>query len=383
MHCYLKPRKDNGIFYVWEYDASTGQCRKFSTGTRDIRAAEKKLAEHIIKLPQRKVMNDATLVHILLRYWEHHGQTVFSTNTIRRVMGLIIEHEPNTRLYDWPIQRQKEFAAKISAKPGTQRRYMGVIRAAVQRSFDNGEIPSMPAILKVSAEDAEGVRAYEVAELRALMAAATYDHERRFLLLCIATAARPSAVLQLTWDRVNGFVVDLNVPGRRRTKKRRALAPLAPIAAAYLEAHRSIGPVVQWRGREMATYKMTFHRLAKRAGVAVTAYGIRKAVSIWLRMSGVPEMDIKGLLGHSIGNITERYAHYRPEYMRAAAESVECLLREICPGWLTSYLPVTSTESSQVLDGTGGSYRIRTYDQFLKRDSIDQLFQELKASNDD
>lgn len=383
MHCYLKPRKGNGIYYIWEYDASTGQCRKFSTGTRDCIAAEKKLAEHIIRLPQRQVMNDATLVHILLRYWEHHGQAVFSTNTIRRVMGLIVEHEPSTRLYDWPIQRQKEFAAKIGAKPGTQRRYMGVIRAAVQRSFDNGEIPSIPAILKVSAEDGEGVRAYEVTELRALMAAATYDHERRFLLLCIATAARPSAVLQLTWDRVSGSVVDLNVPGRRRTKKRRALAPLAPIAAAYLEAHRSVGPVVQWRGRAMAAYKMTFHRLAKRAGVAATAYGIRKAVSIWLRMSGVPEMDIKGLLGHSVGNITERYAHYRPEYMRAAADAVECLLRDICPPWLASYLPAAPVENLQVLEVTGGSYRTRTYDQFLKRDGIEQLFQELKASNDD
>lgn len=383
MHCYLKPRKGNGIYYIWEYDASTGQCSRFSTGTRDRSAAETKLAEHIIRLPQRQVMNDATLVHILLRYWEHHGQSVFSTNTIRRVMGLIVEHEPSSRLYDWPIQRQKEFAAKISATPGTLRRYMGVIRAAVQRSFDNGEIPSMPAILKVSAEDAEGVRPYENAELRALMAAATHDHERRFLLLCIATAARPGAVLQLTWDRVNGAIADMNVPGRRRTKKRRALVPLAPLAAAYLEAHRSIGPVVQWNGRQMNTHKMTFARVAKRAGVTGTAYGIRKAVSIWLRMSGVPEMDIKGLLGHSVGNITERYAHYRPEYMRAAADAVECLLREICPPWLATYLPAESAEKAQVLEVIGGSCRARTCDQFLKRDGIDELFQQLKASNDD
>ena len=69
-----------------------------------------------------------------------------------------------------------------------------------------------------------------------------------------------------------------------------------------------------------------------------TAYGIRKAVSIWLRKEGVPEWDVKGMLGHAIGGETERYAHYRPEYMRAAAASVERLLRKISPPWLASYM---------------------------------------------
>lgn len=386
MHCYLDRRDGSPNWYIYEYNPDTGQCKRISARTTDRATAEKKLAEHVIKLPQRQALSDATLVHIMLRYWQHHGKDRFATTPIRRAMGLVVQHEPATRLYDWPIQRQKEFAAKIGAQPGTQRRYMSVIRAAVQWSFDNGEIPSMPAILKVAAEDADGVSPYEIEQLAALMKAATHDHERLFLLLCVATAARPGAVLQLTWDRINGPVADMNLPGRRKTKKRRAMAPLATLASAYLEARRSIGPVVQWNGRQMKTHKMTFARIARRAGIDGTAYGIRKTVSIWLRTEGVPEWDIKGLLGHSVGSVTERYAHYRPEYMRAAAQSVQRLLCAICPDWLASYLPVSAAAKLQVpiaVGENGGSYPIRTDDQFLKRDGIELLFQELKASNDD
>ena len=391
MHCYLDKRKGSPNWYIYEYNERTGQCERTSTRTADRTAAEQKLAAHIIKLPQRQLINNATLVQILLRYWELHGQHVAASNAVRRTMGLICEHEPTTLLYDWPIQRQKEFVEKISAKPGSQRRYMGVIRAAVQWHFDGGELPIMPAIYRVRAEDGDGVRPFELDELRKLMDAAIHEHERRFLLLCISAAPRPGAVLQLTWDRIDvkSRVVDYNVPGAKRTKKRRALAPLAPTALAYLEERRSVGPVVQWGGKQMAGHKMTFQRIAARAKVKGTAYGIRKAVAIWLRMEGVPEWDIKGLMGHAVGGVTERYAHYRPEYMRAAASSVERLLREICPGWLASYLPVDNesvsreTQVAVAIGENGGSCRARTCDQFLKRETVVECFQILTASNDD
>lgn len=384
MHCYLKQRQENGIWYIYQYDERTGQCPRSSTGTRDREAAERKLAEHIIKLPQRQQIADATLIKIMLRYWEHHGQDTFSRDTVRRVMGLVCEHEPETRIYDWPIPRQKEFAAKLAKKSSTQRRYMGVVRAAIQWAFDGGELPSMPAVYKVQATDGEGVRPYLVDELRRLCAACTHEHERRFMLLNLSTAPRPGATLDLTWDRIDPEtgVVNYVVPGRKLTKKRRARAPLCGPALAYLEERRSVGPVIQWNGRQLKGHKMTFCRIATRAKVSGTAYGIRKAVSIWLRKEGVHEWDVKGMLGHAIGGETERYAHYRPEYMRAAAASVERLLREIYPTWLASYLPVDQKDDRKLLI-VGGRDRDRTCDPYHVKDGVLEGFQYLKPANDD
>lgn len=391
MRCYLDKRDGSPNWYIYEYDERTGQCRRFSTRTTDRSRAETKLAEHIIRLPQQQIIHDATLVKIVLRYYELYGKDRFSAETIKRVLALVVEHEPDTRLYAWPIDRQKAFSLKCGRTSSTHRRYMGIIRAAVQWTFDRGEIPTMPPIYKPKARDREGVRPFTVDELRRLFTAAEHEHERRFLLLCTANAPRPGAVMQLTWDRINPetHVVDYDVPGREITKKRRARAPLCPTAAAYFEAHRSIGPVVQWRGRALKGFKMTFKRLSERASLTGSAYGIRKAVAIWLRKEGVHEWDIKGMLGHRIDGETERYAQYRPEYMRGAAAAVERLISEICPPWLASYLPVEPTAVSRgtqvaVVNGDFGARdRDRTCDPHHVKEGILQEFQGLIAANDD
>jgi len=384
MHCYLDKREGSPNWYIYEYDPATGQCPRFSTRTADRAAAEKKLAEHILKLPQRKLINDATVVWVLLRYWEHYAKDTFASDTVRRVMGLVAEHEPTTRVYDWPIGKQKEFAAKLATKGSTQRRYWGVVRAAIQWAVDGGELPSLPALMKIQATDGEGVAPFSIEQLKRLAEGCVHEHERRFFLLMVSTAPRPGATLDLTWDRINAEtgVVDYVVPGRKLTKKRRAKSPLCTPALAYFNDRRSIGPVIQWNGRQLAGHKMTFGRIATRAKVAGTAYGIRKAVSIWLRRESVHEWDIKGMLGHAIGGETERYAHYRPEYMRAAADSVERLLREIRPSWLASYLPVDVPRESKLLI-VGGRDRDRTCDPYHVKDQLLESFQRLKPANDD
>ena len=167
------------------------------------------------------------------------------------------------------------------------------------------------------------------------------------------------------------------------TKKRRAKAPLCAPALAYFNDRRSVGPVIQWNGRQLVGHKMTFGRIAKRAGIKGTAYGIRKAVSIWLRRESVHEWDIKGMLGHAIGGETERYAHYRPEYMRAAADAVERLVRQINPSWLSSYLPAPVSRETQVLEVNGGRDRDRTCDPYHVKEALLYGFQWLKPANDD
>lgn len=384
MHCYLGKRDDSPNWYIYEYDERTGSVKRFSTRTTDRGKAETKLAEHIIKLPQRQLISDATLVTIMLRYWEHHGQHLFARDTVRRVLGLVAEHEPETRIYAWPIPQQKEFAAKLAQKDSTRRRYMGVIRAAIQWAVDGGELPSMPAVYKVQAVDGDGVRPFTLEELGALAEACVHEHERRFYLLCLTTSPRPGATLDLTWDRLNAEtgVADYVVPGRKLTKKRRAKAPVCAPALAWLNDRRGVGPIVQWNGKQLRGHKMTFARIAKRAKVDGTAYGIRKAVSIWLRKEAVHEWDVKGMLGHALGGETERYAHYRPEYMRAAAASVERLLREISPSWLASYLPVFSEVDAKSLKVVGAA-GIEPANPYHVKDLILQHFQRLKPANDD
>lgn len=58
----------------------------------------------------------------------------------------------------------------------------------------------------------------------------------RFLWLALETGARCEAICQLTWDRVDWQTrtIDFNVPGRKRTKKRRAVVPISKALEAPL-----------------------------------------------------------------------------------------------------------------------------------------------------
>lgn len=347
----LRQRGQYWVIYWW--DKRTNQPRRRATGETDYSAAQTKLAQWIIEQPQQ-LIEEPTVLYVMLRYWEHRGKDSFARDSVKRVLALVAEHEPDTLIYHWPIPKQQEFAAKLGNTDGTRRRYMGVIRAALQWAADRGEIPSVPTIIKVKANDAPGARPFTIPELQRLFEkAAPQEHWRRLLLLCLCTGQRPGAVLALTWDRIDPKtgICDLDEPGRKQTKKRRSRMPLPTPAHAYLEARRSIGPVIQYRGRQLAGFKETMRRLTKDANVKGTAYGLRKSAATWARSHGVPESDIKTMLGHTLGGQTQRYAHERPEYMDELKAAQTALLQAVGAPWLAEYFaprsePLTEAELS-------------------------------------
>ncbi len=351
----LRQRGKFWVIYWW--DKRTNQPRRRATGETDHSAAQTKLAQWIIEQPDQELIAEPTILQVLLRYWEHRGQHSFARATVKRVLALVTEHAPETVIYRWPIPAQIELARKMAKRDGTQRRYLGVIRAALQWSFDRGEIARMPAVAKIEAHDRPGARPFSVPELQRLFAAAEpHEHWRRLLLLCLCTGQRPGAVLALTWDRIDAAsgICDFDEPGRKRTKKRRSRVPLPPAAHAYLEARRSLGPVIQWRGRKLSRARETLRRLCRDAGVTGSAYGLRKAAATWARSKGVPEQDIKLMLSHTMGGQTERYAHARPEYMRVLCEAQTDLLRAIAAPWLAEYLQEPQLLTAEQLSGMVG-----------------------------
>lgn len=391
MRFYLKDR--NGIWYIcWTVD---GRPQRASTGTRDRRQAERALARHVIEndRPKDQRLAQTTLEAILIRYWTHHTKTLADRGIVRRVIGLVCEHAPMTSLADLTIPRQEQFLREAMPKvsEGTKRRYMGVIEAAMNWSYQRGEIERQIPILVPPAVDGPGARPLTPNELGRFLAAAESEHERRLCLLLVTTGARPQAVLQLDWSRVLQGSVDYDVPGRRKTKKRRARAPLSPTVARFLEDRRSVGPVIQWGGKPLKSHRMTVTRVMERAGLDATAYSVRKGLATWLAEKDVPEWEVGRVLGHRVSSgTTERYAHHRPSYMRATREAIEALLWEIAPDWLASYLPaapdvelpmVKTSNGSNGLDGSRG--QDRTDDHLHVKDGCLPWFQSLVPANDD
>jgi integrase len=154
-------------------------------------------------------------------------------------------------------------------------------------------------------------------------------HVALFIELAIATGARMSAILDLTWDRVdleNGFV-DLMPAGRHQTNKQRAVVPLTNRALKALQEAKEgamTSHVIEWNGKQIKSIKKALERISERTGVDFSAHVLRHTAGVWMAKRDVPMQKIAQYLGHTSSKVTEKvYARYSPSFMRDAAAALE------------------------------------------------------------
>lgn len=146
-------------------------------------------------------------------------------------------------------------------------------------------------------------------------------------MLPLATAARPEALFDLTWDRVDlaAGLSRLNPDGRVQTAKRRPTVPIdqrqrPALTAAF--AGRTCGYVIEYGGYPINSIRKAFKETALRAGFApkeLRPYTLRHSAATWMAQRGVPMWEIAGFLGHADTRMVERtYAHHHPDHMRRA-----------------------------------------------------------------
>lgn len=167
------------------------------------------------------------------------------------------------------------------------------------------------------------------AEFQRLLNNCGMPHLRLFVILALSTAGRKSAVLQLTWDRVDfeRNQIKLAVAGEKN-RKGRALVPMTDRLRTELLLAReaAMSPyVIEYAGRAVLNIKKGFAAAVERAGlVDVTPHDLRHSAAVWMAESGVSMDEIAQFLGHSDPGITYRvYARFSPEYLRKAASALD------------------------------------------------------------
>lgn len=167
------------------------------------------------------------------------------------------------------------------------------------------------------------------AEFQRLLDACGMAHIRLFMVLALSTAGRKSAILQLTWDRVDfeRGQIRLGVVGERN-RKGRALVPMTDrLRAELTEAKKlALTPyVVEYAGRPVLNIKKGFAGAVERAQLGdVTPHDLRHSAAVWMAEAGVAMDEIAQFLGHTDPRITYRvYARFSPEYLRKAASALD------------------------------------------------------------
>jgi integrase len=153
-------------------------------------------------------------------------------------------------------------------------------------------------------------------------------HARLYVELGLATMARPSAILELTWRQVDWGhgTLNLNPPGRKQTKKRRPTVALDDETMALLkEAHEGAQSdyIIERGGKQIANIKKAFQAASARSGIHVTPYTLRHTGAVWAAERGTPMAELAQFMGHDDDATTQKhYARFSPTYLRGVSTNL-------------------------------------------------------------
>lgn len=214
--------------------------------------------------------------------------------------------------------------AKAGKKPGTIHTELGYLASTLGWARKMRLIGLTPYIWRPQ-KPAGRERWLTEAEIGRLLAARAAPHIRLAIVLMLATAGRVSAVLQLTWDRVDleRGQIDLRLDAAG-PRKGRAVVPINAMARAALVAAREAAltdHVVEYGGEPVKSIKRGFSAACDAAGLdGVSPHTIRHTSAVHMAAAGVSMSRIAQYLGHSNTAVTERtYARFAPEHLADAA----------------------------------------------------------------
>lgn len=222
----------------------------------------------------------------------------------------------------------RAYHARRRAADSTARYELLQLSTALGWAVDNGpRLPRRPTIWLPQAPETK-TRHLTHSEFARFFAAVRADHARLYVMLGLYTMARPTAILELTWDRVDFMrrLIDFTPDGHRRTAKRRTVVPISDALLPELQRGfeaRTTEWVIERGGQRVACIKKAFQAASERSGVHATPYTLRHTGAVWAAEAGVPITELAQFMGHSDDRTTQKhYSRYSPEYLLKVANAI-------------------------------------------------------------
>lgn len=301
-----------------------GKTQRQSLRTADLSEARRRLAD-LLKRPSGETVGE-----LVASYLTDKDKTAIRAVDLRgawkqaeRTFGHLRPDQITRDLCR--AYRDQRYAA--GRKPNTVRKELEVVRAAL-----NFHKKGASAVFELPRPPPPKERYLTQGEARSLLKACRpVPHMRVFVALSLATAARQSALLELTWDRVDlarGRITFALGDSEDQDRKRRATVPMNKRARRYLRLLKKAATcpyVIEWGGHRVLSVKKGFAAACSRAGLSgVTPHILRHTAASWMAEKGVDMFRISKFLGHTNTKITEeRYAKLHPDFLADAADALD------------------------------------------------------------
>ena len=376
------------LWHVSYTDPETGFTRKRSTGTRDRTEAGRLMPAIVHDIAAAKPAKDANfMLGELLNAYEcakcHAGKnaTFYALKPLRAFFHGFKPDQLNDAVWqayrDQRVKQRSASAAKKSkatfVSDATAVKELNVMRGALTWGRRNGWKGLENVAVHV--EDAPDYVVQEYltyAEAERLLRACVEPHTALFVRIALATGARMSAILELTWDNVvwrfsddqkSSLPRDVPLPGtnamwavnvrphaahdvdfdielretlrldlgRGRGNKRRGTGVVSrghwrlyeDLRTAYEARDPNCPYVVSYRGKKVG--KINLEPAYKRAGL--TNYKrrnhlLKHTCCSWLVQGGATFEAVAKLVGTRAETIRKHYGHLSPEHLETAARAL-------------------------------------------------------------
>jgi integrase len=238
------------------------------------------------------------------------------------------------------VEHSRQHTANRTAagiKPGTIWTELGHLSTVFKWARDRHLIDRRP-IVERPPKPAPKDRYLTHEEIQTLLATPMAHHLRVAILLMLSTAARPTAAMELTWDRVDfeRRQIDLRTDADGPRKGRAIIAMNNGLFAALSDAKKvSMSEyVIEWSGNPVKSIKTALNTATEAAGLkGVTPHVFRHTAAVHLAAAGHSMAKISQYLGHSDQRVTERvYARFAPDHMRDEAATLDFAAPKLTAG---------------------------------------------------
>lgn len=342
---YLRSRP--GRDPVWVI-LDTGQPER-STGTADRRQAEAILAAHIADRTRSRSgpadPENMTVAEVLTLYGEGHAPHTQTPERIGYALDPLLSFWSSLKVAAIAGNTCRRYAAERGAAPGTIRRELGTLRAALNWCAAEGYLTRAP-IVTLPAKPAPKDRWLSVPEAALFLRVnRRTDRLARFILLGLYTGTRKEAIMALAWEpHPGGGWIDLErgVLHRRgedeaETKKRRPPARLPGKLLVHARRWREDGSrwVIHDDGQRVGSMKTAWNTARHRATAAaeaagmdwsfgdVTPHTLRHTAITWAMHRGVRLADASGYFGISSAELERTYLHHHPDFQKETAGAMD------------------------------------------------------------
>lgn len=310
--------------YWTVYWRENGTQRRISLRTADRSVAEQRLIDFQRAKAQQDIgENVEGIVTAYLADKKDRARSYKSMVTAWRALQPYFAHVRPDQISRDMCRTYTDERRKGGVKNGTIIKDLGVLKAALRwAGRTDGAVFDMPPT--PPPRDVYLTRA----EFSRLMDACELPHIKLFILLALSTAGRASALLELTWDRVDMERGQIRLSAGERGRKGRATVPMTKSVRTALEAAakaRESHYVIEWSGQRVKSVKRAFATACRNAGLSgISPHVMRHTAAVWMAEDGIGMEEIAQFLGHSDPRVTYRvYARFSPNYLRKAATALE------------------------------------------------------------